>query len=430
MAVQAGSAGAHRIFARLAVESDDDDDDLGVRRFAGVVAEMRAISQMTGKRSVSGTAASMLRSGLAALLFVTGGASSFAAPADAPFTVGNYPVEATAASAVAAKEQALADGQRHAFRSLLKRLVPVTALKRIDRLKNVKAGDYIDGVAVRSERNSSTQYIANLDFSFQARSVRELLRREGIPFVDLQAPAIVLIPVYNAPPAAQGAAPASLAQAAGQKAWSDAWRGLDLEHSLSPAKIESVKAGIHADDFQMMTKDGDGGALRILTGEYGGELVMVALAEPDLASKKLNVTLMGRDSVGQFALKRSYKFQADDFGYTAELAALVALGTLEGRWKALKARPSVGGGLAGSQPMEPVQLVVEFGSLQEWQSLRRQIAETPGVDDVQVAGQSGRSADLAVRFPGGGAQLANSLVSQGLNVREIGGTWVVRGNGG
>jgi hypothetical protein len=355
---------------------------------------------------------------------------ALAAAADKPFTIGNYPVDATAADSVAAKEQALADGQKAAFRSLLKRLVPVTSYKRIDKLKGVKAADLIDGVSVRSERNSSTQYIANLDFAFQPRAVRSLLRREGIPFVDLPAPTVVLIPVYQAPAAGQGAAPPALVQAAGQKAWSDAWKGLDLEHSLAPLKLEAGKAAVHADTLQMMTKDGDGGGLRTVTSEYASELVLIALAEPDLGSKKLNITLMGRDAVGQFALKRSYKFQADDFGYTTELAALVALGTLEGRWKAIKARPAVGGGLTGSMPLEPVQLTVEFRSLPEWLAIQRQIVDTPGVEDLQVAGQSGRSADIAVRFPGGGTQLANSLASQGLDIREVGGTWVVRGGGG
>ncbi len=386
---------------------------------------------MNGGRLVLGRI-SMARAGLAGLactLVAFAALPGSAAPADMPFTVGNYPVEATAASALSAREAALADGQKAAFRSLLKRLVPVTAYKRIDRLNSVKAGDYVDGVAVRSERNSSTQYIANLDFTFQAKAVRELLRREGIPFVDLQAPPIVLVPVYQAPAAAQGTPPALLTQTAGQKAWSDAWKGLDLEHALTPAKLEVVKAGLHADTFQMMASDGDGGGLRILAGEYGSELVMAVLAEPDLASKKLNVTLMGRDAAGQFALKRAYRFQPDDVAYTIELAALVALRTLEGRWKALRARPTVGGGVAGSQLIEPVQITVEFRSLHEWQSIRQQIAETPGVDDLQVAGQSGRSAEIAVRFPGGGSQLADSLASQGLDVREVGGTWIVRGNG-
>ena len=66
---------------------------------------------------------------------------AISANADAVYTVANYPVEATAANAVAAKDQALADGQQAAFRSLLKRLVPVTAYKQLTRVSDVKAGD-------------------------------------------------------------------------------------------------------------------------------------------------------------------------------------------------------------------------------------------------------------------------------------------------
>ena len=101
--------------------------------------------------------------------------------AETVFTVGNYPVEARADNAVAAKNQALADGQQAAFRSLLKRLVPVTAYPRIKSARPIKAGDLIDGYKVRSERNSATHYIASLDFSFQSKAVRDLLRRKASP---------------------------------------------------------------------------------------------------------------------------------------------------------------------------------------------------------------------------------------------------------
>ena len=76
---------------------------------------------------------------LRALAFggVGGGARPCRAQAaDNVFTVANYPVEAQAENAVAAKEKALAEGQQAAFRSLLKRLIPVTAYargKRLDR---------------------------------------------------------------------------------------------------------------------------------------------------------------------------------------------------------------------------------------------------------------------------------------------------------
>src|SRR5262245_16131822 len=78
---------------------------------------------------------------------------------DDVYTVGNYPVDADAGNAVAAKEKALAEGQEAAFRSLLKRLVPVTEYDRLKRLSALKSGGFFEGVSVRSERNSSTRYI-------------------------------------------------------------------------------------------------------------------------------------------------------------------------------------------------------------------------------------------------------------------------------
>ncbi len=127
--------------------------------------------------------------------------------AEKVYTVANYPIEATAENAVKAKEKALADGQQAAFRSLLKRLIPVTLYPRARNLASVRGADLIEGVRVRNERNSATEYIASFDFSFQSKGVRDLLRREGIPFVDDQAPLLTVIPLWRSaatPAAARG----------------------------------------------------------------------------------------------------------------------------------------------------------------------------------------------------------------------------------
>ena len=350
--------------------------------------------------------------------------ATLAAAADKPYTVGNYPVDATAIDAVAAKEKALADGQQAALKSLFKRLVPVTAYPRLAKLRGLKAGDYIDGVSVRKERNSSTQYIATLDFAFQPKAVREVLRREGSPFVDLQAPAVLIVPVYIAPPT-NTTVPAALNLASGQKTWMDSWKGLDLTHALTPVKLDVMKPVIHAETLKGIVA-GQDNAIRILTNEYNSELALVAIAEPDLQTKKLTVTIAGRDAAGVFTLKRTYRYLINDFSYATELASLVALGTLEGRWKAIKSRPSIGRSFTGSGPPAPVQLTVEFSNAADWPDLRRQIAETPGVEDIRYAGISGNTADIALRFPGGGEGLAESLAAVGLNMRNVGGTWVVR----
>jgi len=339
-----------------------------------------------------------------------------AAPTDAVFTVANYPVEARADNAVAAKDKALADGQQAAFRSLLKRLVPVTAYARIKRLAGIKAGDLVDGFKVRSERNSSTDYIASLDFTFQSKGVRDLLRREGIPFTDEQAPALTVVPVGRA---------AAAGSAKGEAAWTNAWKGLDLEHTLTPVKLQALKKEIAPATVEALA-GGDGSAIRTLVAAYGSERVLLAVAEHDAAAGRLNVTLSGRDAVGAFTLRRAYRVDAADPGYANDLAAVISLGILEGRWKAIKSRSGAAGG--GEAPAGDTDLLiaVEFRGMSEWQDISRKLGSTPGVEELEVAGLSARGARVTLRFAEGADRLAAALAQRGLSLRNADGNWVLK----
>ena len=328
-------------------------------------------------------------------------ASAFAASNDDVFTVGNYPVDAQAGNAVAAKDKALADGQQAAFRSLLKRLVPVTDYDRLKRLAALKSSGFLEGVSIRSERNSSTRYIASLDFSFRADSVRAVLQQEGIPFVEEQAREVIIVPVVRE-------ATGTVDSGAASRAWKEAWTGLDLEHTLAPFDVKPLKAEIGADVLKSAA-EGRGGAERALAKEYGSPYVILAIAEPDPAAKRLNVTLSGIDAVGGINLRRSYRVFDNDTAYSMELAAVVGQGVLEGRWKVQKA-----GGGSSSHGGTPVSMRAQYESLAEWSEMRRQLLGLPGVEDMRIEAESARGADLTLRFPGGAKELASALYGRGL----------------
>jgi hypothetical protein len=321
------------------------------------------------------------------------------------FTVANFPLEARADNAVAAKERALAEGQQAAFHTLLKRLAAVTAYPRLKGLRDIRAGDLIEGVSVRSERNSSTEYIATLDFAFQSKAVRDLLRREGVPFTDEPAPALTVVPAFRAG-----------TEARGEARWTDAWKSLDLAHALTPVRLETLKQGVGADSVNALAA-GNGGALRALVASYGSELVVLALAEADAAGRRLTVTLAGRDAVGAFTLRRIYHIDPADPGYARDLAAVVSLGVLEGRWKAIKIGGSGGGG--GGD----MRIAVEFRGMGEWQDISRRLAQTPGIEELEVAGLSARGARVTLRFADGPERLAEALAGQGLSLRNGDGGW-------
>ncbi len=346
------------------------------------------------------------------------------------FTVGNYPVEAEAANAVAAKDKAIADGQEAAFRSLLKRIVPVTDYRQLDRLKALKAAEIVDGVSVRSERNSSTRYIASLDFSFQGEAVRETLTREAIPFVEQQAPEIVLVAVSEAaaPASAKDQTAAGFRPATGD--WAEVWGGLDLTNTLTPVRLASLRSDIPPETITAaMAASPD--AVASLAAVYQANDVVLAVAEVDSASKTVNVTLAGRDAVGPLSWKRSYRIHGGDTAYALELASVVSLGVLEGRWKALKTGgvsvAAMGGAAQALGSADPDLLVeVEFSSPDEWFDLRTRLLGLPGVDNVHIDNVTARSAQVALRYPAGGAALAEALAQDGVSLTPGPGAWTMR----
>jgi uncharacterized protein DUF2066 len=370
----------------------------------------RQISQMwraCGRASRGATVAVALTM---ALIVVAGAAAA----SDKAYTVANYPVEASAENAVAAKKKALADGQQAAFRSLLKRLMPVTAYSKAKLFASIQAADLIDSFRVRSERNSSTEYIATYDFTFRAKAIRDLLRGQGIPFTDEQAPVTVVIPVW------QGGTPKD------QAGWTASWKGLDLEYSLTPVKLETLPKDV-APDLVAAVVAGDIGARRTLAVQYKSDRLLVALAKADAATGRLAVTLAGADAVGPFVLARQYRVDPADPGYTRELAAVVSLRIVEGRWKAVHTH---GSGLdtvsdTGASGATDLLIAVEFRGMSEWQDISRKLSATPGVEELDVAGLSARGARVTLRYADGVEALASVLAQQGMSLRSSGGTWVL-----
>ncbi|MET0432299.1 MAG: DUF2066 domain-containing protein [Hyphomicrobium sp.] len=356
-------------------------------------------------------------------------APAVAADPDAPYTVGNYPVEATAKNAVDAKDQALADGQQAAFRSLLKRLVPVTAYKQLARVQGTKTGDLVSGVSVRSERYSSTTYLASLDYSFQPDAVRGLLSSQNIPFVEKQAPEVTLVTVL-----VQGNPPTA---ANDRGLWRRAWTSLDVAHTITPVAIQDLKPTIQTETINALLS-GQDAALQKIKAEYKAGLIVLAVAEPDVAAKKLTVTLAGSDAVGGLLLKRSYRITDGDLDYASQLAAVVSLGILEGRWKAIKAgapeaasqsspssdTPVWAASTGGSG--EDVSITAQFETSEQWDQMRSQLLDTPGVDALNISSVSGSSAGISLKYPGGASSLAAALGRNGLTLINTASGWLLR----
>ena len=63
----------------------------------------------------------------------------------------------------------------------------------------------------------------------------------------------------------------------------------------------------------------------------------------------------------------------------------------------------------------------------EWQDMSRRLAATPGIENLDVLGMSGRSARVTLSYPGGAERLAETLAVDGISMRQAGSGWVIAG---
>ena len=245
--------------------------------------------------------------------------------------------------------------------------------------------------------------------------------------------------------ATTGQMPTAYGPIEGPKAWSDAWRSLDLDNSLTPVKLVALKPEVHADTVKALAA-GDASMWRTFAAAYGTDRLIAAIAEPDLATNKLKITLIGSDVVGAMTWRPTYRIDLADPNYAVELAGVVSLRVLEGRWKAVNVRgggaspqaslpaspglsaiapPS--GSLAASPAAGtgPLVIVVEFRGMSEWQDMSRKLAGMPGVDNLDVLGMSGRSARVSLSYPGGAERLAEALAGDGIAMRQSAQGWII-----
>jgi hypothetical protein len=98
-----------------------------------------------------------------------------------PYRVINVLVDRTAGNAAQAREQAIRDGQRIAWRRLVERLMPQAGQAEHVRLPEQRVGELFEYFEVQRERISGTRYMAILTIVFKPDQVRTQLSRTDLP---------------------------------------------------------------------------------------------------------------------------------------------------------------------------------------------------------------------------------------------------------
>jgi hypothetical protein len=188
------------------------------------------------------------------------------------FQVSRIPVDASAPDAVAAREQALVQGQVEGLRRLLRRLAPAEAYGRLPTVGPAEIERYVQNFEIADEQVASDRYLAQLTVGYQPDAVRELLQDHGLSYTERVSEPVVILPVYRTGEGAQ------LWPENNQ--WWQAW----ANHLDSERLLRLVLPLGDLQDMAAVTPDramaGDTDGLAALGQRYGTGEVLVVIATP------------------------------------------------------------------------------------------------------------------------------------------------------
>jgi len=328
-----------------------------------------------------------------------------------PFTVSDVAVEASADSAASARPAAIADGQRRAFTTLLRRLTQPEDHGRLPRPSEALLNEVVAGFGIDEERASATRYIAKISVTFRAEAVRRLLQDNKLAYAETMSRPIYLVPVWQSP------AGAKLWEA--DNPWRAAWtQRPDPQGGLVPLTI--APAADSGPSLERLLGNPDELKARARRAGLEDALVVVAtLQQADPGAFRIEIATQHQGMAG--FLDGIEPFTAT--GGTQEEALLSGAIDLsrriEARWKQ--------GSVIDLEKQGQMSVAAGFQSLAEWTRIRSTLAAIPIVRRVDVLQLSHRDAQILLDYYGTPDQLVTALAQRDVSLQQRDGFWDMRG---
>ena len=363
----------------------------------------------SGRRARVLAAAAILL--IAALSF--GGSTQARAQNADSFTVRDVAVDVSAANAELARGQALIEGQREAFRILMRRLTDPKDEAQLPRPSDAAIVELVRDVGVDQEKRSTVRYVARLSVRFHADGVRRLLRTQNLAYVEWRGRPVTVVPVWRE---VSSMAPAPAAGGVSDS-WRDAWMSPATQGVVpfavpDQARIDAARAAAGPDpsadalaqalntrDLLLVEATGqtetDGG-LRLAV-----EIEGVGVTAPLIAGGYVYDAASGEDKA---ALSRRA---------VADIVRIVNDGYKAGNLL----RHGRADTLFVLAPLD--------GALPGWLAVRERLMRAAPVRGYEMIGLSRRQAALVLHYIGDKAQLEGALAQNGLSLSWVRDHWEI-----
>ena len=346
--------------------------------------------------------------------------------AESLYSVAKISVDVTAKDAVAARDTGMAQSEQRAVMTVLKRIMPASAFASLPEISKDDIDAMVSGVSIRSEQNSTTRYLAVLDISLNEQAVKQFLQNQNISFSEDRAPSVSILPLM---------VDGGSVKSEGPESWREAWEGLDLSHSVTPATILRPRPNLDVATVKSVLA-ADTQALASMQESYSYGPLVIAVGEIDHG--QFVTRLAGTDAVGAVTFEQSNQLSGDAKA-AARNAAEIAFGVLENRWKVSQEGEAPAtevkheeGGATDEKSKEPAEVPrnvvaqVEFSGLKDWQDIRGRLMNIAGIQGLEVNSLSARAASITFDYAGSLGKLQAELGQNGFEFGEKDGNFVLR----
>jgi hypothetical protein len=337
---------------------------------------------------------------LVTVLVAASAASQFAAAGD-PFTVSGIKVDATAQSAIEAQTRAINSGRTKAWQTLYRRLTKQQDWDRQPALDDATLQRLVRSYQARDQRSSTTRFVANVTYVFNANAVRRILQQASVAYSDVTARPLLVIPL----------APGWSSQTPWTHAWKDsrfARGAVPLVLPLADAVDEAALASLNFDTAAWQDVE------PMASREHATEayLVLVVPERAQMIVKIRHLAPSAGAAIPDLAVPVPPKTPAAQaFGKVADAAANAIIDSWKSRSVIDFAKSSK---LLASMHVE---------TLEEWAQTLQKLQTVSTVGEVSVVAIDIGEARVAISYAGTTDQLSEQLARAGLALSNDKGQW-------
>lgn len=345
---------------------------------------------------------------------------------DEIYSISSIAVDVTAASAAAARDKAIFDGQRAALVQLLDR---IEAGKGVDpaKLSDNKIAALVKNFEIVSEKSSSVRYIATMNVRFKPRAVQALLQNAGVHFTASPTLPVIILPISTS-----SGRPVLWEE---HTAWRNAVERLDRQDNLRPVIVPNGELNDVGAIDANAALTGNSTAIAAIAAQHGAGSVIVAAIAADIekiaSNQPLPLTLTRFDNSGQRQDSRTVTVPAATTTDTQLAAAAQEIQDFI-KHQSTEATGNSAAIQSASQSIlstASLQLYAPLGSLPELTRLKQRLSAVTTIQKINIRTIRRDGAELGLEYTGDIGQLQQGLTAQGLSLNQTAsGQWQIVSN--